>query len=355
MLIKNISKRALKERILIYILIFSSILPIVLIIENVLIDFPFQANYKWFIFEAIAIILLYYSLKGSYLFTIQCILSCIVMFFLLPLGWLTSGISSNFTIAYSFLIFIAVNFLFENKLRIFFMVSEVVVVIIMILLNAYYPSLFFHVQPSTYIIDSIIQVIITFTFGGLLLGLFAKEYKKEQIMLEEYAVLLDLQNKALEELTMVDDLTQLYNRRYLFNYFNNHKQLPYRNKLLIGMVDIDAFKEINDTYGHDLGDQVIKFISSELKNIIGNNGIVGRYGGDEFLIIFEKNDHDTYYPIIKEINKINVRLDPVNQPVTLSGGFVFYDGSDTIDEALYRADTLLYHVKGNGKNNMIIE
>lgn len=352
---KQISTRNLEERILIYILIFSSILPIILVFENLIIGFPFAANYKWFIFETIALILLYSAFKGMQIYIIQLILTCVVIFILLPFGWLTSGFSNNFTIAYSFLIYIAINLLFEKRTKLFLMISEVLIVIIMILINTKYPSLFFSVEPETLVIDSIIQVVITFAFGGLLLSLFTNEYKKEHKILDEYAILLDLQNKALEELTMIDDLTQLYNRRYLFNYFKKHEESACRKKLLIGMVDIDAFKEINDTYGHDLGDQVIKFVSNELKSIIGHNGIVGRYGGDEFLVIFEKTDYHIYHPIIRDINKINVSLEEVNKPVTLSGGFVFYDGSDTIDEALYRADTLLYHVKDTGKNNMIIE
>lgn len=351
---KGISARKLEERILIYILIFSSVLPLLIILENILVDYPFSANYKWFIFEAISLIMLYLILKDVYIYKIQLAFACFVIFFLLPLGWLTAGVSNNFTIAYSFLIYIAINLLFYNNTKKFLMVSEVLIVIVMIFLNTFYPALFFPVKNSTVFIDAIVQVIITFVFCGLLLGVFTNEYKREQKMLEEYAVLLDLQNKALEKLTMIDDLTQLYNRRYLFNYFHNHTQTS-NNRLLIGMVDIDEFKDINDTYGHDLGDQVIKFVSNELKNIIGDHGIVGRYGGDEFLIIFETLDYDTYYPIIKEINKINVKLDSLNHSVTLSGGFVFYDGSDSIDEALYRADALLYHVKDNGKNNMIIE
>lgn len=354
-MIKQISARNLEERILIYILIFSCVLPVVIIFENLLIDFPFSANYKWFIFEGISLILLYCVFKGMKIYIVQLILSCVAIYILLPLGWLTAGISNNFTILYSFLTYIAVNLLFEKKTKLFLMVSIILIVIMMIFANTYYPSLFFSVDPQTFVIDSIIQVIITFSFGGLLLGIFTNEYKREHKILGEYAILLDLQNKALEELTMIDDLTQLYNRRYLFNYFKNHEKSNNRNRLLIGMVDIDSFKEINDTYGHDLGDQVIKFISNELKNIIGENGIVGRYGGDEFLIIFENLDHPTYYPIIREINKINVNLEPVNRPVTLSGGFVHYNSSDSIDDALYRADTLLYHVKYNGKNKMIIE
>lgn len=354
-MLKEISNRNLKERILIYILLFSSILPIVIIFENIIIGFPFSANYKWFIFEITSLILLYLVFKGFHLYTIQLILAIIAIYILLPLGWLTAGEANHFTIAYSFLTYIAINLLFESKTKLFLMVSEVVIVVTMILINTYYPQLFFSVTPEILVIDSIIQVIITFTFGGLLLNLFTNEYKKEHKILDEYTVLLDMQNKALEELTMIDDLTQLYNRRYLFNYFKNHEQAISKRKLLIGMVDIDAFKEINDTYGHDLGDQVIKFVSHELKSIVGNNGIVGRYGGDEFLVVFEKTDHHIYNPIIKEINKINVTLEEVHKPVTLSGGFVFYDGSYSIDEALYRADTLLYHVKYNGKNKMIIE
>ncbi|PKM52306.1 MAG: hypothetical protein CVV02_02770 [Firmicutes bacterium HGW-Firmicutes-7] len=353
-MITRIKNRCLEERILIYILFFTSILPFVLIVENIIIDFPFIANYKWFICMFSSVIFLFFVLKGKYVRTIKVIFIGTVIFGLLPFGWFTAGVSNNFTIAYSFLIFISISYLFENKLMIFFMLCEVLVVIIMMVLNAYYPALFLNVPIETQLIDSIVQVVITFAFGGLLLGTFSSSYKKEKEILNKYSLLLDEQNKELEKLTMIDDLSQLYNRRYIFNYFNVYQNKPNRNKLLIGMIDIDAFKEINDTYGHDLGDQVIKYLSNELRTIVDINGIVGRYGGDEFIVIIENANQVLYEDIVKQINQISVQIDNIIKPITLSGGFVSYDGKTTVDEALYRADILLYHVKDSGKNNMII-
>ncbi|PKM94187.1 MAG: hypothetical protein CVU84_12045 [Firmicutes bacterium HGW-Firmicutes-1] len=350
----KINARSLEERLLIYILIFTSILPVFLIVENIIIDFPFIANYKWFSCVLVSGVLLFFALQGKYIFKIQIILVCVAIFGLLPFGWFTAGVSNNFTIAYSFLIFIGISYLFEKKLKIILMISEVLVIIIMMLLNAYHPSLFLVVPLNTQVIDSVVQVVITFAFGALLLGTFSNAYKKEKEVLNKYADLLDLQNKELEKLTMIDDLSQLYNRRYIFNFFNSYQNTPNRQKLLIGMIDIDAFKEINDTYGHDLGDQVIKYISNELKTIVNSNGIVGRYGGDEFIVILENTNPDFYNEIVKQINHILIQIDTITKPITLSGGFVFYDGEDTVDEALYRADVLLYHVKDSGKNNMII-
>lgn len=350
----RIHNRNLEERLLIYILIFTTILPVIIIIENIIIDFPFIANYKWFICLIISVLFLFVALKGKYIFIIQILLVSSATFGLLPFGWFTAGVSNSFTIAYSFLIFISISYLFEKKLRVFFMTCEVLVVITMMILNAYYPSLFLVVPLDTQIIDSIVQVVITFAFGGLLLGTFSSAYKKEREVLNKYTDLLDLQNKELEKLSMIDDLSQLYNRRYIFNFFSTYQNTPNRKKLLIGMIDIDAFKDINDTYGHDLGDQVIKYISNELRSIVKDDGIVGRYGGDEFIVIIQNSDPEIYTTIVKQINQIVIQIDRIITSITLSGGFVSYDGENPVDDALYRADVLLYHVKDSGKNNMII-
>lgn len=352
---KKIKDRPLEERMLIAILLFSIFLSIILVIENIIIDYPFVANYKWFSCFFISLVFLYFVHKNIKIILIQTLLFAIFIFVLLPFGWLSAGVSNTFTVTYAFLIYIGICFLFERWLRTTLMILEVIVVLLMTYLNQQYSELFLEVSHKTYLIDSLIQVLITFVIGGLLLATFSTAYKKEKRILNEYAKLLDLKNKELETLTMIDDLTQVYNRRYIFNYMREFQLATEPKQLVLGMIDIDAFKDINDTYGHELGDQVLKFISFELKNLVRNNGIVGRYGGDEFIVILNQKDPTCYKPIIKKINHIHVNIASISKPITLSGGFVFYDGTTPIDEALCRADTLLYHVKASGKNNMIIE
>lgn len=352
---KRLKDRSLEERMMIVILLFSISLSIILVIENIVIDYPFVANYKWFACFSISLIFLYLIYKQKHVLLLQALFFIIFVFVLLPLGWFSAGVSNIFTLTYSFLILIAISFIFEKWLRIFLMISEVCIVLLMIFLNLEYPELFLVVPSDVYLLDSLMQVLITFSIGGLLLGTISTAYKKEKRMLKQYTLLLDEQNKELEALSMIDDLTQVYNRRYIFNHIKDFRLKPDPKKLILGMIDIDGFKEVNDTYGHELGDQVLKFISSELKNLVRNSGIIGRYGGDEFFVIFHNTDPKFYMPIIRKINHIRVHIDTIAIPVTLSGGFVVYDGNTPIDDALFRADSLLYQVKASGKNNMIVE
>lgn len=341
------NNRPLDQKLLIFILLFSNALSIMLIIENILIDYPFVANNKWFICFIITGILLYFVIRGEKIHLIQTLLFAFFIFLLLPFGWFIAGRSNHFTVIYAFLIYICIALLFQKKLRIFFMVSEIIIVFIMMTLNNYYPELFLSVPNEPYIIDSIVQVFITFFFAGVFLIVFGNAYKKEKEILDQYTKLLDKQNKELERLSMIDELTQIYNRRYIFNFINDFIKKNSDQTLLLGMLDIDHFKSINDTYGHEIGDRVLRAVSDELTSIVGSHGIVGRYGGDEFVIIITENNHNIYGPIVNRIKHFCVKTNEINAPLTISSGFAVYDGALSIDETLSEADSLLYKAKAN--------
>lgn len=157
-----------------------------------------------------------------------------------------------------------------------------------------------------------------------------------------------------------DYLTGLINRRTLDEECRKLveefevKQTPFS----IIMGDIDNFKKINDTYGHQIGDKILKIVSSILKKNIKKTDLVARYGGEEFLIVLKNCDIDIAYQIIERIRKEIENFSFINfglNNITVSFGISLYDGSISIDEVIKGADNELYNSKRSGKNKTSVD
>ncbi len=157
----------------------------------------------------------------------------------------------------------------------------------------------------------------------------------------------------LYEKSITDAMTGFYNHHYITSVI---KQLSPNYYIII--VDIDDFKSVNDTYGHLIGDKAIQYISDTIKSVADDNTILGRYGGDEFLMICLHADIDICINIIKKINvAINLFPFTVNEkiiPLTFSSGFYKVVEMESIDDIISKVDKALYISKNNGKNQFTI-
>ncbi|MBF0572491.1 MAG: GGDEF domain-containing protein, partial [Desulfamplus sp.] len=195
---------------------------------------------------------------------------------------------------------------------------------------------------------------------------------------EELNAQLMEKNHELKSLTRIDPLTGLKNRRYLFEEFtpNNTKimekkwlELDGKNKRTVSsecgygifMIDIDKFKLVNDNFGHDSGDMVLKQFSERLIEKVRSDDVVARLGGEEFIVILKDTD-EKYLEQFAEILRSYIESTPFNITqdrtinITTSIGFVFYPFFDnfpikmTFDQMISLADKGLYHAKQNGRN-----
>lgn len=163
-----------------------------------------------------------------------------------------------------------------------------------------------------------------------------------------------------EEVSHVDELTCLPNRRQIIKNLQNEvdRAERYKTSLSISMVDIDHFKNVNDSYGHTVGDQVLFKLANILQNSIRNPDTVGRYGGEEFLVVLPntklKHAAGQAARICKHIREADIDIGEPLQ-LTVSIGVAEYRHElENWQKFLSRADLALYAAKNNGRDKWVI-
>lgn len=157
-----------------------------------------------------------------------------------------------------------------------------------------------------------------------------------------------------------DELTHLPNRHYV-DSIKNHRNLNDPDKspeYAIAIVDIDNFKIVNDTYGHDVGDDVLAELGALLLQYKNDNTITARWGGEEFLVIcFGDSPKDRLIDICEEIRKTveskTMYFDGFSLKFTISVGAASKDANDVFEDTFKKADQNLYEAKGTGKNKVV--
>lgn len=169
--------------------------------------------------------------------------------------------------------------------------------------------------------------------------------------------------KSLHVLIERDALTELYNRRCA----NQRLQKIYKKaqdtgtKFCLVIADIDFFKKVNDTYGHEVGDKVLVAVAQALKSAMSSKGFVARWGGEEFLIVLDETEYDAGMEkltnIMEQVRRLEVENERSEKPiqVTMTFGMVAGSADDTLDELLRVADERLYMGKTAGRNRIVGE
>lgn len=165
----------------------------------------------------------------------------------------------------------------------------------------------------------------------------------------EYAVAV---SQSLNEMVTRDPLTRLLNRRACLQRVQEWESKKYT--LVMG--DIDFFKNVNDTYGHEMGDTVLKFVSNMLTEQTGENGFVSRWGGEEFLLCFDCAETEVCEGLEKTRQRIEDKkfeTDGHAFHITITFGLTEHGENEDFDETLKRADDLLYQGKKKGRNRIM--
>ncbi|MBN9416608.1 hypothetical protein ABS71_17425 [bacterium SCN 62-11] len=187
------------------------------------------------------------------------------------------------------------------------------------------------------------------------------EKELELAVLLSAHISLALENNRLYEISVSDGLTNLYNRRYLEQRLA--KEISYarrfRKPLTIVMTDVDFFKKLNDTYGHQAGDQALRQVSDTLTAALRDYDVVARYGGEEFAVILLSTPRgrgaSTAERLRQAVEDIEIKFRGQRIKVTISLGVAsFPEDSDDPDELIDLADKALYEAKHRGRNQVCL-
>jgi len=175
------------------------------------------------------------------------------------------------------------------------------------------------------------------------------------ISLEEKDKALKSQNKLLEQLSVTDHLTAIYNRVKLDEALENEitRAKRYPSTFGVIMLDIDLFKQVNDMHGHQVGDDVLIEMANILKSYSREVDIIGRWGGEEFLVISPRADRDGLIQLAEKLRQaIESHEFSTIKSKTASFGLTTYHGGDSSHTIIARADKALYMAKDNGRNRV---
>ena len=170
---------------------------------------------------------------------------------------------------------------------------------------------------------------------------------------------LETANETITQLMNTDPLTGLTNRRQLKEMLalEMSKARRHARPLSALMTDIDHFKSINDTYGHDVGDRVLIQVAQILRSTCRKEDIIARYGGEEFIAILPDSPAASAVECAERIRKAiqETAYPGVDRQVTASFGATLFLATDTEDSFIKRADTALYEAKNSGRNRVVLK
>ena len=197
-----------------------------------------------------------------------------------------------------------------------------------------------------------ISIILNMTLVTVLILMFSHDSQDMEKKLVDY-------NEKIRRMASIDPLTGLKNRRSMMEVMEEFvkRGVTEKQQFSIAIGDIDFFKKVNDTYGHDVGDEVLIAVAAHLQQYMADKGSVARWGGEEFLLLFWGMNGDDVYV---ELEKIRARLENVEVKhgehvisVTMTFGMDEYDPSQPIEYTISSADKKLYIGKKTGRNKVV--
>lgn len=195
-------------------------------------------------------------------------------------------------------------------------------------------------------------------FGVFLIFPLIRTQVREEDKLRAMTVSLSARSQTLEHAALTDGLTGMQNRRYfddaLKEYLDEFRRIGKPVGLMV--LDLDHFKQVNDTHGHDVGDEVLRAVADCLKDMTRYHDVVARLGGEEFAVVAPNMDSETLVRFAERIRKAiagmavlsgNVRL-----KITASVGLAVWDRKESAEDFYRRADKQLYQAKKAGRNRV---
>ncbi|MEG0824811.1 MAG: GGDEF domain-containing protein [Oscillospiraceae bacterium] len=312
------------------------------IVGNSFNNFPLRADIKWVFALLVCGLGLYLLHKDKYVEQYKIFVLLLLMMYAIFPSWIYSGGDTTVALIYLLLITIeAFLMLNHNVPKYCFGGISILYGIGITYLVTFRPDLIQESPGQNVFADTILQIVMVFILGIASVGIYTNRYRRQ------HTELLEL-NKRLENMADTDELTGVYSRRKILSLLT--RGCEDGGPFYVVMLDADAFKSINDTYGHLVGDRVICHMASHFVEAVGECGCVGRYGGDEFMILLCRLPAEKLAEFGEKLLDIpDYKGCP---PLTISAGLVQYRPGLSDDDLVSLADGLLLRAKAAGRNRL---
>lgn len=351
---EHFQKMDLETRVLITAMVSGTFICFASSIGNMLLELGFWTVLIPFI---VGVFLMYsiYSVvaQGRYKFAAYGSLLLLTLFFFPSIWMLNGGLSGSIPYYYIFMVFLSAVAL--NKLRYKgIMLIQMTVIVGLILLELNYPQyvLPYHTERAKIIdVGSSLVVIIGLVFFMTIY--IMKAYHATITQLENAHEELAVANKHLLHASITDELTGLYNRRFIMNMLNEIMNSSPFEEMAVIMIDVDHFKAINDTYGHGIGDVVLKRLGRAFKTHLALEKDTARIGGEEFLMIIRSPEVKPY-ELIEDFRMAiqDFEWRESDLRVTISAGIYRVPIKEDVEMVLKKVDMALYEAKKSGRNRV---
>ena len=208
------------------------------------------------------------------------------------------------------------------------------------------------------IFGTAVLLAVALVFGAFFIYPLIRIQAKEEGKLRAMTVSLSARSQKLEHAALTDSLTGMQNRRYFDDALREYLEEFRRINKPIGLMilDLDHFKQVNDTHGHDVGDDVLRSVANCLKDFTRFHDVVARLGGEEFAVVAPNMDEDLLMKLAERIrgaiSGLPIATGNVRIKVTTSVGLAVWDGKETAEDFYRRADRMLYQAKRMGRNRV---
>lgn len=199
-------------------------------------------------------------------------------------------------------------------------------------------------------LDTLFSFVIAFIGIMVAVAIVIVQFERQAKQLSEMG----------EELTLAvntDPLTEIRNRRYLMQYLEKQTAQMGDEKHCAVLIDLDLFKSVNDTYGHVFGDKVLKQFADTVKKNLGENDLIARFGGEEFMILFGTDNEEEIITTMNTISKEYAIFSEKEKgkEFTFSAGAAIYGKNSPITDIFTTADKRLYKAKAAGRNMIVMD
>ncbi|WP_158107535.1 sensor domain-containing diguanylate cyclase [Vibrio furnissii] len=225
-----------------------------------------------------------------------------------------------------------------------------------------------YVMHTGFILSSWYWIYLLLSTGVIAIGLYRILTHRVQVTkavsdaTEHWQQEVERRQEVVElerRLATQDELTGIANRRHFYDLAHDHlaQARAQGQPFTLYYMDLDGFKDVNDSYGHSMGDEVLKVVAHRLQNSVRAQDIVARFGGDEFVAILRNTDDDCFYKSQQIIEAISAPIVIDGSPALIGisiGAAVYPTHGDSIEALLVKADSALYQAKRRGKNCLVV-